>query len=202
MFRVGWSPPRPVGTGLGSAPRRHAAGWPAAAQEPAEPRSPVRASSLHAIPAAGAVYRVEGLGSRDGRSSACERPSAIGKDVTCGYLPCANTCPEGSPVGTFRWSAPDDATPFGAARAGSNPAGGTSHVHKFQRSNDLDATEAQAPDLRRHGSVPNNLVSNPCPQPDAERASSRARQSLTFTPSGCWVTADCCSCAPPAITRR
>src|SRR5690348_7659992 len=32
---VGWSPPRPVGTGLGSAARRHAAGWPTAAQESA-----------------------------------------------------------------------------------------------------------------------------------------------------------------------
>lgn len=30
-----------------------------------------------------------GSGSPDGRSSACERSSAVGKDVTCGYLPCA-----------------------------------------------------------------------------------------------------------------
>jgi hypothetical protein len=55
-------------------------------------------------------------------------------------------------------------------------------MYKFERSDDLDA--AQAPDLRRHGSVPNNLVFNPCPQTDAERASSRARQNLTFTLSG------------------
>jgi len=48
--QAGWSPPGPAGTGLGSAPQRRAAGWPAAAQEPAGPRSPARASSLHAIP--------------------------------------------------------------------------------------------------------------------------------------------------------
>src|SRR5437588_262730 len=59
--QVGWSPPRPVGTGLGSALWRYAARWPAAAQEPAGPRSPARASSMHAIPAvAGAVYRAKG----------------------------------------------------------------------------------------------------------------------------------------------
>src|SRR6266566_6534722 len=59
--QVGWSPPRPVGTGLGQRPASCRRMRPAVAQEPAGPWSPARASSLHAIPAAaGAVYRVEG----------------------------------------------------------------------------------------------------------------------------------------------
>ena len=39
----------------------------------------------------------------------------------------------------FRWSGPHTATDSGAVSAGSNPAGGTSHMHKFERSDDLDA---------------------------------------------------------------
>jgi hypothetical protein len=64
----------------------------------------------------------------------------------------------------FRWSGPYTATLSGAARAGSNPAGGTSHMHKFERSDDLDATEAQAPELRRPGLC--RSVRAECGQPE------------------------------------
>jgi hypothetical protein len=100
--QVGWSPRRPVGSGLGSAPRRHAAGWPVAAQEPAGPRSPARAFSWHVTPAAaGVATGLEGQAHATIALPACEGPSAVGKGVTCGCLSCAYTCPERSSVGTF-----------------------------------------------------------------------------------------------------
>src|SRR6478609_7834499 len=59
--QVGWSPLRLAENWIGFSAWRHAAGCPAAVQEPAGPRSPSRASAWWPSPAAaGAVYRVEG----------------------------------------------------------------------------------------------------------------------------------------------
>ena len=86
--QVGWSPPRLAENWIGFNARRHAAGCPAAIQEPAGRRSPARASAWRPSPAAaGAVDRVEGQAHVAAAPPACERSSAVGKDVTCGYLP-------------------------------------------------------------------------------------------------------------------
>ena len=84
--QVGWSPPRLAEIWIGLSARRHAAGCPAAVQEPAGPRSPARASAWRPSPAAaGAVDRVEGRAHVAAAPPACERSSAVGTAVTCGY---------------------------------------------------------------------------------------------------------------------
>ena len=125
------------------------------AQESAGPRSPARASSLHAIPAvAGAVYRVEG------QAHATVAPRLVktigdrqGRDLRLS-APCPICVQKGLPWARLRWSALDGATPSGAVSAGSSPAGGTGQRHKFEHSDNLDPSQPWACDLRlRNGAV-------------------------------------------------
>jgi hypothetical protein len=101
--QVGWPPPRPAGTGLDSAPRRHAARWPAAVQDPAGPRPSARVSSWRALPRRSRCgIPGSGSGSRGGRSPRLVTDHrAVGKAMGAVIRPVPDTCPEGSPAGTF-----------------------------------------------------------------------------------------------------
>jgi hypothetical protein len=101
--QVGWPPPRPAGTRLDSAPRRHAARWPAAVQEPAGPRPSARVSSWRALPRRSRCgIPGTGSGSHGGRSPRLVTDHrAVGKAMGAVIRPVPDTCPEGSPAGTF-----------------------------------------------------------------------------------------------------
>jgi hypothetical protein len=138
---LGWSPSRPPELDWFSAPAsyRMMASYSPRASWALVARAGVLIAPIPA--AASAVYRVGGSGSRDGRCSACERPSAIGRgrDLRLS-APCPMRVQKGPPQARFRWSAPDGATPSRAVSAGSNPAGGTGQRNKFEHSDNLDAT--------------------------------------------------------------
>src|SRR5438477_8544051 len=79
--QAGWSPLRLAGTGLGSAPRRHAAGWPApSTSQPG--LGPPADVVVALIPRRSRCGRPGGgSGARDARFPACDTSFAIGKAV-------------------------------------------------------------------------------------------------------------------------